>query len=173
MIIKDRVVIFDLEATCEKNDRFYPKEIIEIGAVDNTGKQFNKFIKPIQKPILTDFCKELTSITQSDIDSAQTFKEVYPEFMEFFKGATLISWGAYDKNQLVKDLDLNKITDGRAYILTNHINLKDLFAEKMGYSPKGMKSAMKQLDLRQEGIHHRGIDDAKNIKKIYHKLMLM
>lgn len=173
IVIKDRVVIFDLEATCDNNDRLFPKEIIEIGAVDNLGREFNEFIKPIQRPVLTEFCKNLTTITQQDIDSARPFKEVYPEFMEFFKNATLISWGNYDKSQLVKDLDLNKMTDGRSYILTNHINLKELFHAKMGFFPRGMKSAMKQLGLKQEGTHHRGIDDAKNIKKIYHKLMQM
>lgn len=172
MIIKDRIVIFDLEATCDLNNPNYPKEIIEIGAVDNFSKQFNSFIKPIREPILTDFCKKLTSIEQSDIDNARSFPEVYLEFYDFFKGATLISWGAYDKKQLLADLKLNKMNLGVNYINENHINLKDLFFEKMGYPPRGMKLTMKQLGLIQDGVHHRGIDDAKNIKKIYNHLIL-
>lgn len=171
MEIKERVVIFDLEATCEENDKTYPKEIIEIGAIDNEGKEFSAFIKPIQRPILTDFCKKLTTINQEQVDEADGFNEVYPEFYEYFNGATLISWGAYDKNQLLKDLRLNKSNLGKAYIEANHINLKELFHEKMGYFPRGMKGEMRKLKIPMTGTHHRGIDDARNIMKIYNFLI--
>ena len=54
-------------------------EIIEIGAVMvdretlSIVDEFQTFIKPIRHPILTDFCKQLTSITQSQVDTAPTF----------------------------------------------------------------------------------------------------
>ena len=51
MQFKERVVIFDLEATCHETDRSYPKEIIEIGAIDSEGVVFNSFIKPIKNPV--------------------------------------------------------------------------------------------------------------------------
>ena len=58
-------IVFDLEATCEDPmiDPDFDKEIIEIGAVKiKNGKikdTFDVFVKPIKKPILTDFCKIL------------------------------------------------------------------------------------------------------------------
>lgn len=61
-------------------------EIIEIGAVLVERDQlqiideFQTFIKPTKNPILTDFCKELTSITQKDIDSAPIFPIAIAEF---------------------------------------------------------------------------------------------
>ena len=67
-------IVLDLEATCKENDRSFPNETIEIGAVKldsdfNIISTYNKFIKPKLNPVLTQFCKDLTSITQADIDS--------------------------------------------------------------------------------------------------------
>lgn len=165
-----KVVVFDLEATCQKDDRSFPKEIIEIGAVDLDGNEFSQFIKPIQRPLLTDFCKELTTITQEDVDNARLFKYVYPEFLEFIKDATILSWGNYDKNQLIKDLKLNRIYLGRQDIISNHVNLKDVYQEKTGFQPKGMKNALNRLNIPMTGTHHRGIDDARNLMNIYKKI---
>ena len=169
---KNKVIVFDLEATCEKDDRNYPKEIIEIGAVDNNGNEFDKFVKPIARPKLTEFCKNLTTINQSNIDNADRFPQVYKEFLQFIQKGnpetiTLFSWGAYDKRQLLNDLELNNVTEGKNLILQNHQNLKEYFHDKKGYWPKGMKRVLKELHLPLDGTHHRGIDDSKNIMKIY------
>lgn len=72
-------IIFDLEATCWENDRTKQNEIIEIGAVkldENLAVigEFQTFIKPKLNPILSDFCKKLTSISQEEVDQAPTRK---------------------------------------------------------------------------------------------------
>ncbi|MEM8890039.1 MAG: 3'-5' exonuclease, partial [Bacteroidota bacterium] len=81
-----KYIIVDLEATCwKKREKGQINEIIEIGAVaiDEAGNElgeFAEFIKPKLNPILSDFCKELTSISQSEIDAAQSFPEVLKAF---------------------------------------------------------------------------------------------
>ena len=80
-------IVFDLEATCEKDSKNFQNEIIEIGAVKlNDGyeitDEFSSFVKPIVNPILTDFCMNLTSITQSDVDTARKFPDVLDAFLE-------------------------------------------------------------------------------------------
>lgn len=67
MISDMNYIIFDLEATCWAQ-KGPISEIIEIGAVKigpdlNTISEFSSFVKPMRNPILSDFCKELTSIT--------------------------------------------------------------------------------------------------------------
>lgn len=173
--MKTRIVIFDLEATCDENNHDYPKETIEIGAVDNYGNEFDKFIKPIERPILTDFCRKLTTINQSDINLADGFPVVFKEFLEFlnlYKDDKLIlfSWGIYDKFQLFNDLDLNNMEENKFFIDTYHQNLKEYFHDKKGYWPKGMKRVLKELKLNLDGTHHRGIDDSRNLMKIYNKI---
>lgn len=63
--------VIDFEATCEKeNPQDYKHEIIEFPAVlvDSTTLEvvdiFHYYCKPVLKPKLTEFCQELTGITQ-------------------------------------------------------------------------------------------------------------
>jgi len=84
---KEKFLVVDLEATCQLNDQNYGNETIEIGAVmvytnGGTIGDFDHFIKPVKKPILTDFCKDLTSIQQSDVDNAECFSTIWKEFCE-------------------------------------------------------------------------------------------
>lgn len=174
-------IILDLEATCWENDRSKQNEIIEIGAVKVSGLkivgEFQQFINPVINPILTDFCNNLTSIKQSDVDAAKSFPEVLKEFQDWIgKDYVLCSWGFYDRKQFEKDCAFHKLY---TKWLDPHISLKHQHAEL-----KNVKSLNTQLEgsrglglgraLLLEGFHfdgtpHRGIDDAKNIAKIFTK----
>ena len=64
-------VAVDFEATCiEENGPNYPHEIIEFPAVLvdlTTGERvatFHSFVRPRINPVLSDFCKKLTGISQ-------------------------------------------------------------------------------------------------------------
>ena len=167
-------IILDLEATCWK-DRNTEKqnEIIEIGAVkvNAEGKitdEFNEFVKPKLHPILSDFCTELTTIGQRDLDSADTYDKVIARFKNWINLSEpylLCSWGFYDKKQFQKDSELYGLETGW---LEQHISLKHQFAKiKELKRPIGMDGALKMEKLSLEGTHHRGIDDARNIAKIF------
>ena len=163
------IIIVDLEATCSKN-RDIENEIIEIGAVKiENGKvisQFDRFVKPIINPILTDFCKELTTIKQQDIDLAEEFPKVLKDFLNWIgtEDFILMSWGFYDKNQFIHDCRLHDLDISW---IKEHKNIKLEFADKMHCRPCGMDRALSLLHLDLLGTHHRGIDDAHNISKIY------
>ena len=81
------------------------------------------------------------------------------------------SWGFYDRHQLEKDCERYKINSN---FISNHISLKHQFHnvdKKHTISTKGMgmTKALRILNIPLDGIHHRGIDDAKNIAKIFIK----
>ena len=169
-------IILDLEATCWK-DRSINKqnEIIEIGAVkiDNSGNivdEFNKFVKPKLNPVISDFCTELTSITQEQIDNSQTFPVVISEFLHWINTKEeyiLCSWGFYDKKQFQSDCKLHDLDYDW---MLPHISLKHQYASINNLKrPIGMGGALKKEKLILEGTHHRGIDDARNISKIFIK----
>jgi len=173
-------VVFDLEATCYDNtDPTKPKdfrnEIIEIGAVklDETGKEidrFGKFARPLIHPVISKFCNELTTITQEDIDYADELGDVLVQFLEWVDGATLVSWGFYDRTQLEKDLIANDLE----YLLEElegHQSLKHLHGSwnKLRRGGIGLGGAIKFEKLTFDGTAHRGIDDAINIAKIFRK----
>lgn len=168
-----RYIIVDLEATCwEKGTRPDRMEIIEIGAVmletrsGPASEEFAEFVRPINEPVLSDFCRELTSIRQEDVDSAGFFGPVFGRFLDWIGDAPyrLCSWGAYDLRQFKTDCRRHGVSVPESF--NHHINLKTVFAAQKGIKPCGMKGALLNLGIPLEGQHHRGIDDARNIAKI-------
>jgi inhibitor of KinA sporulation pathway (predicted exonuclease) len=170
-----KYIILDLEATCwEKKDK-QPNEITEIGALcidenQNTLGEFNSFSKPIVHPELSEFCTKLTSITQKDVDTAPEFPEVLKNFQDWIESFNddyfLCSWGFYDRVQFKNDCVLHKLDINW---LENHISLKHQYGKIKHKRPIGMKKALKKENIQLEGTHHRGIDDARNIAKIFVK----
>jgi inhibitor of KinA sporulation pathway (predicted exonuclease) len=169
-------LIVDLEATC-CNQSSIPRhemEIIEIGAVMlnrrtwEIDSEFQQFIQPVRHPQLTGFCTELTSITQQQVADAPLFVEVIPKFKEWidsFPDHIFCSWGNYDKAQFVQDCKFHHVPYPFG---SEHRNIKQEFSEYLVVSHKfGMAQALKHLGLELQGIHHRGIDDARNIAAIY------
>lgn len=168
---KPGFLIVDVEATCWETPRETQSEIIEIGAVavDWTGSaldEFQTFVRPILNPELSDFCMDLTHITQADVDGAPPLPEALARFKPWAKPLgpmTFTSWGDYDRKQLVRDCALHRVP----YPLPGrHINLKKAFARIHHRKPMGMSRALKLVGIELQGTHHRGIDDARNIARI-------
>jgi len=179
-------LIIDLEATCWSKDtpegrvksNRNENEIIEIGAAvinDNYEilHSIGFFVKPVLNPILSDFCKKLTTIQQSDVDKADTLNIVWPKFEDELlklggyrlKEMTFGSWGYYDCRQLARDCKRQEIQ----FPFTFHINIKEEFAQLRHIRPCGTLQALKLCGLQFEGAHHRGVDDARNIARIFVK----
>ena len=174
IVSQPKLLVVDLEATCweDKNDTSKVMEIIEIGAVLADSKtleimsEFQSFVKPILNPILSDYCLNLTTIKQEEVDSAEMFPSVLARLLDFCgetNDVTLASWGDYDRKQLI--LDCARF--GVQYPFgADHLNIKELFTERKGSKKCGMKKALRILGIPLEGMHHRGLDDARNIFKI-------
>jgi hypothetical protein len=74
------MLVIDLEATCDDADGLPASdmEIIEIGAVWATAEgtvldTFQALVRPVVRPQLTPFCRQLTNIQQADVDGAELF----------------------------------------------------------------------------------------------------
>lgn len=165
-------IVFDLEATCwRQRSKNQVSEIIEIGAVKFNEKgekmgEFSTFIHPVIHPILSEFCTELTSITQPQVAGAPAFPEAVLAFKEWIgKDYLLCSWGFYDRRQLTQDCEYHGLeTDWLEFHISlkhQHQAIKDLL------KPVGMRGALSMENLSLDGTHHRGIDDARNIAKIF------
>jgi 3'-5' exoribonuclease 1 len=171
------ILVVDLEATCCDIQSIprHQMETIEIGAVmvDTASlkivDEFQTFIKPLRHPILTEFCNQLTSITQSQVDTAPTFPEaikLWQPWLSQFDKTIFGSWGDYDRKQLQHDSKHHRI-DLPYPVSSNHVNLKELFSTTQGLNKRyGMAKALNLADIVLTGTHHRGIDDARNISKL-------
>ncbi len=172
-------IIFDLEATCwQGRPPSKVQEIIEIGAVmvDGYGDEisrFNRFVRPILNTNLSAFCQELTSIRQQDVDRAKTFERVAEDFQDWGlmldEDYLLCSWGGFDKKMLIQDSLLHKMEPDWA---EPHINLKQQYVDlKRLRKPCGLKAAVEREGFDFDGTHHRGIDDAINLAKLFVKFL--
>lgn len=168
-------IIVDFEATC-CNDSAFPREemeIIEIGAVALQGNgpeiqdEFQSFIQPVRNPVLTEFCTELTSITQQQVSDADLFEPVMTRFsvwIERFPNPIFCSWGNFDRAQLRRDCEFHSVS----YPFSDHhINIKQVFSDNRGLKRGlGVQRALRTVGLEFEGTAHRGIDDARNMARL-------
>jgi 3'-5' exoribonuclease 1 len=173
-----RFIIFDLEATCwEGNQLGRTQEVIEIGALcaDQYGDRissFSKLVRPEQNPRLSHYCTHLTGITQSDVDSANRFKKIIADFMNWInveeeEEYLLCSWGDKDVDFLRNDCLGNNIeTDW----LRPYIDLKKQYHDIRGLQRKrGLKKVLAFEQIEFEGNHHRAFDDAANLYALFTK----
>lgn len=175
-----RAVIIDLEATCWEDKEFQKKnsEIIEIGAIlwdedaKVDGATWNTYIRPVKVPKLSEFCTNLTGITQAQVDAAPTARDAFLRLNEELYrynllGSTLVSWGRYDLGKLQEEMK----REGVRFPFSSHINLKNCFAHWEHSRPKGLARAITSLGLEFTGRHHSGIDDAQNEFRIFKHLV--
>ncbi len=179
-IVGVRFVVVDLEATCWASERPRPRsqmEIIEIGAVRldeslEVADEFGSFVRPMVHPELSEFCIGLTSITQTDVDGADRFSEVFARFLEWIGNGphSLCSWGLFDVSQFQLDCRRSGLLFPE-WFETKHINVKGEFAAWRGVKRCGMAEALDHLGMPLVGTHHRGIDDARNIARIVQQML--
>ena len=168
-------LVMDLEATCCDRGTIEREEseIIEIGAVMVDADtlvavdEFSTFVRPVHHPVLTEFCTNLTSIRQEDVDTAPELREAIRKLVawaEPFSDHLFCSWGDYDRNQIGRECRNKRIDRPFA---AGHRNLKHKFSERLGTGRRfGMAAALQEVDLELKGTHHRGIDDARNIARL-------
>lgn len=176
------IACVDLEATCDDNPSFERSsmEIIEFGctllnpAYEVVGTM-NSFVRPVINPTLTKFCKDLTTITQEQVDGADTWVGVANEIRSYFSnaipdGATVIwvSWGDFDDNQIRKDNVRHNISSPMPM---RHFNLKKLEASHRNSKRQhGLAGTLKNMGMTFPGTQHRAGDDALAVAMILQKL---
>src|SRR5688572_30568784 len=160
-----RLVVVDVEATCWKKGVFSRrKETIEIGAVlllldrgTSRWPEFQTFVRPLRLPRLSSFCRELTGITQENVDAAPTFPEALRLFLEWaqpLERVVLASWSRYDVWQL--DLDLE--AHGLPKLALPFLDVKKLAARIVG--SKSFEATARALAPDDVGMpRHRAIPD--------------
>ncbi len=167
-------IIYDLEATCWRSRAPKRVEVIEIGAVKvneslDIVSEFCLFVKPTLHPQISKFCTQLTSITQSDVDRAPFFDEAIEAFEDWIdpkvSRAVLMSWGEFDKRQLLSDGDLHDID---LPWLRYHACLQHHYSKWKGSKNQiGLKTAMELEGLSYSGTQHRAIEDARNMARLF------
>eukprot|EP00466_Bigelowiella_natans_P010394 jgi/Bigna1/130828/aug1.12_g5536 len=191
----EHLFIMDLEWTCDNIRSSFPLEIIEFSGVlvKQTPRkpgltvvsEFSRYIKPEQNQALSNFCIELTGISQDQVDRGIRLDTCFAQLEEWLalhgiasasndaKGngqVAIVTWSDADCMSAIRR---NCISLGLDYParFTNWINLKELFKQHFRRKPtKGLKNEVEGLGLVFEGRAHSGIVDARNTAKIANRM---
>lgn len=185
------ICALDFEATCIENKIIENQEIIEFPCIlykvtnlnlDDTKYEyidtFHKFIKPVFNPELSDFCKDLTAITQEQVDGGDKFKKVLYENIEWLdfhqvdlNNLIFVTCGMWDLNTIFpKNLKMFNATKV-SYIYSKVINIKDEYKKFYEEKPGNLVKMVEKVGVEFEGRLHSGIADTKAIAKIFLKLI--
>ncbi|KAH8606228.1 putative Exonuclease RNA 2' phosphotransferase Tpt1 KptA family [Trypanosoma vivax] len=190
-------VVLDFEATCERGRRIPDPEIIEFPMVivdSESGAsiaEFQRYVQPVLKPRLSDFCTELTGITQATVNAAQTFPFVFREALEFLHSHGFGDEAPYKSFLFVTcgDWDLQTMLPIQLRISAEYgtslqpppsfyrwCNIKKLMQRLLPSACASRRIrdipdmlAVYNLELR--GRHHSGIDDCRNIATVLNRLV--
>jgi len=180
-----RLFVVDVESTCHPAGQEPPgffSEIIEVGmAVVEPGKVCptmrmlgSILVRPVLFPELSPFCRELTGITQAEVEAGIPMKNAMESVQALFSqenapwdNSCFCSWGNYDRKMFLKCAE----RFSAAYPFGDpekHVNLKAEFRAfyKSYAEHAGMDAALARLGIELVGRHHRGGDDAANIARI-------
>lgn len=166
-------VVVDLEASCwEAAWVRHRMETIEIGGVRlgadrEVVGEFDTFVRPVVVPRLSSFCTRLTSITQADVDAADTFPKAFARFATWLGAGPfrLVTWGPFDLQQLRMDCGRHDMVFPER-LAHSHLDLKKAFSRWKGIKRPSMHDALDLLGLPHIGHAHRGIDDARSLARI-------
>ena len=169
----DQIIVVDIEATCWDGDppAGETSDIIEIGVcplVVATGERLEPrsiLVRP-ERSRVSDYCTQLTTLTQADVDTGVAFAEACEILSTDFETPKRVwaSFGDFDRERFAEQC----AASGAAYpFWSRHLNVKTLFAVRNALRREvGVAKALKMLQLPLEGTHHRGVDDAWNIAGI-------
>lgn len=166
----DVLVAIDLEMACWDDGR-KPRtgEIIEVGVAavnlrDNIiFKTSQYYVKP-ERDEISDFCTDLTGITQKRLDKqGRPLGEVLEVMREQYGWHSFYgAWGR-DQHVIRKECDAK----GLAMPFYEYHNLASLYIMMHGIKKKmSMKKAMAREGLTFEGQQHSGADDAYNLARL-------
>lgn len=149
--------------------------IIEIGAVvfdTKTGEIISIFEGFVNNNIkLSTFIKDLTHITQEQVDSGKSLKEVMKDLDKWLKKYKAfrqpICWGI-DAETLRNVCNENKIKWQYAKASMNIKTVYQMLMEQQGKNHGGgLNVSLKGIGIDFKGIEHRGTMDALNTAAMY------
>lgn len=173
-------IVYDLEFNQKEKNNDIPLnfEILQIGAVKldndlNVVSTFNTFVKPNIFPNIHPYIKELTKITEEDVNDAPDFIHAVDNFLNFIGNEkyTLCTWGEADINEFINNLNFYNIPT--SIMKYNHIDIQ-LYASKFFKYPKGSRIGLKNtidiLNLPENSTFHNALHDAIYTAEVFKQI---
>ncbi|XP_064617542.1 ERI1 exoribonuclease 2-like isoform X2 [Liolophura sinensis] len=188
------LVVIDFESTCWKDQKFRTQEIIEFPAVLlNTSSgicesEFHFYVQPCEQPVLSDFCKQLTGITQAQVEDGIPLSLCMKKFGHWIEKlnreknvlfnpgtphpvkGTFVTWSDWDLSVCLQYECKRKQIMKPAY-LNSWIDLRATYRNFYSRKPNGLNGALQDLGIEFSGRQHSGVDDARNTAHLAWRMM--
>ncbi|NXW43677.1 ERI2 exoribonuclease, partial [Nyctiprogne leucopyga] len=193
------LIVVDFEATCWREAGRRGPEIIEFPAVllnTSTGEiesEFHTYVQPQEHPILSEFCTELTGITQNQVDEGVPLHICLSQFLKWIqkiqnekkiifssdipshstsetKPCTFVTWTDWDLGVCLQ-YECKRKQLRKPDILNSWIDLKATYKAFYNRKPKGLSGALQDLGIAFAGREHSGLDDSRNTARLAWRLI--
>lgn len=170
-----KINIIDIEATCEKDDKSFNSELIQIAVVPldlitleiREDLSFNSYVKNRNSKV-TKFCTDLTGITQDKLDKeGKPINEVFNSLKKKYSNhQACAGYGWYDKKKIMQECYSENLMQPLNMEL--YSNIKNQIAVICGFAKEiGLFNMMKHFNLKFEGEQHNAYWDAYNTAVLY------
>ncbi|KAJ1618125.1 ribonuclease H-like domain-containing protein [Pavlovales sp. CCMP2436] len=184
----EHLVVLDFEWTADKQRRMepcseitqFPSVLVKLaGRATKVIDEFDTFVRPRFNPLLSRFARELTAITQADVDGAPSLEEVIPRYLAWLHshglaaldGAKIGHWAFCTWSDA--DVGTQLATETRTkgiplpQCFQNWVDLKPCYRSHFRTEPRGgLQACVERLGLAWEGRAHNGLVDSQNTSKI-------
>ena len=170
-------IFFDFEMLCsDKGMAFEHMEAIRLGAVKydletESISYFDRFIRPENREPLSDFCKSLTQIEDSDLVDASDFKVVFDDFLVWVGGvkkSRYFSWSPSDLSRLKIDAEKHGLPFRTIdKIKKRYIDFQAIFNKRVAKGNISVEDALTLYGMEFIGEKHNPMYDAFNTLRIY------
>uniref|UniRef100_A0A3Q2PHZ1 ERI1 exoribonuclease 2 n=1 Tax=Fundulus heteroclitus TaxID=8078 RepID=A0A3Q2PHZ1_FUNHE len=195
------LIVIDFESTCWREKNNYGQEIIEFPAVllnTSSGEvesEFHTYVQPQEHPFLSEFCTELTGITQAQVEAGVPLQICLSRFnrwvqnLQLEKGVmfpnkqqpcsasspskklcTFLTWSDWDLGVCLQ-YECKRKQLHKPDVLNSWIDLRSTYRLFYGRKPKGLNGALQDLGILFSGREHSGLDDARNTARLAARMM--
>ncbi|XP_029950275.1 ERI1 exoribonuclease 2 [Salarias fasciatus] len=195
------LIVIDFESTCWREKNNHSQEIIEFPAVllnTSTGdieSEFHTYVQPQEHPVLSEFCTELTGITQTQVEAGVPLQICLSQFSRWLQNLQLKKGVVFPSNQTRhseplppqklcafltwSDWDLGVCLQyeckrkqlHKPDVLNSWIDLRSTYRLFYSRKPKGLNGALQDLGIQFSGREHSGLDDSRNTAQLAARMM--
>ena len=171
----------DFEFTCGGNINRWRTELLSVGLVICDEKlsvvqRFYSTVKPVKQPKMTALCRQLTNLTQEEINLSPDSNDILAQvdqLMKQYPNDGLFVWGNYDVIGLSSDARIHKKSGlPNKYILRASNQIVDI--QKSLTDLMGLTDAINISELStafgfvpESGSFHNALNDAEGLYIIY------
>ncbi|NXW66850.1 ERI2 exoribonuclease, partial [Eurystomus gularis] len=153
--------------------------------------EFHTYVQPQEHPILSEFCTELTGITQNQVDEGVPLNICLSQFWKWIqkiqkekkiifstetpsnpeaKACTFVTWTDWDLGVCLQ-YECKRKQLRKPDILNSWIDLKATYRAFYNRKPKGLNGALQDLGIAFAGREHSGLDDSRNTARLAWRLI--